>query len=130
MKQLILILLLGFATSSQAQDTIKLPTRVAKQIVKELVSCDSLKAVHELTIQQLMLTENKVSAQDSMITVYKQKSTDYAKEISAEERKTELWQGQFKIVAKKCKKLKTNLTFTRITLTGIIGFLSYLYITK
>jgi hypothetical protein len=28
------------------------------------------------------------------------------------------------------KKLKVKLTFTQITLTGIIGFLGYLYITK
>lgn len=130
MKHLVVVLLLGFSTVVQAQDTIKLPTRIAKQIVKELVDCDSLKAVHQLSIQQLMLTENKVSIQDSIITVYKQRSSDYAKQINAEQQKTDLWQGQFKIITKKYKKLKTNLTFTRISLVGIIGFLSYLYIMK
>ena len=128
-KLLITILLLGSA-SVKAQDTIHIPTRVAKQIATDLVSCDSLKAVHELTVQHLELVENKSLVQDSIITLYKQKTADFLKQISAEEQKTGIWQDQYKVVAKKCKKLKANLTFTRITLTGIIGFLTYLYITK
>lgn len=130
MKKLLSTTLILISVSVKAQDTIHIPTRVAKQIATDLVSYDSLKAVHELTSEQLMLTEKKTVVQDSIITLYKQKTADFLKQISAEEQKTAIWQDQYKVVAKKCKKLKANLTFTRITLTGIIGFLTYLYITK
>ena len=130
MKKLITILLILVASTGYTQDTIHIPAKVAKQIVKDLVNCDSLGAVHTLTVQQLIHTEEKTVIQDSMITLYKQKSTDYVKQISAEERKTEIWQDQYKVVAKQCKKLKAKLTFTKITLYAIIGGLTYLYITK
>ena len=130
MKKLLTLLLILGATTGYTQDTIHLPTRVAKQIATDLVNCDSLKAVHELTTQQLIHTEEKTVIQDSIITLYKQKSIDYVKQISAEERKTEIWQDQYKVVAKQCKKLKAKLTFTKITLSAIIGGLTYLYIMK
>jgi hypothetical protein len=130
MKKLITIaFILGVATG-YAQDTVHIPTRVAKQIATDLVKYDSLKAVHELTAQQLIHTEEKTVIQDSIITLYKLKATDYDKQISAEERKTGIWQDQYKEVAKKCKKLKTKLVFTRIALSAIIGGITYLYIVK
>jgi hypothetical protein len=55
MKKLLLILLLS-PLFTLAQDTIKLPASVAKTVAKELTSYDSLKAVHGLTVQQLLLT--------------------------------------------------------------------------
>lgn len=130
MKKVITLLLIAISSTAYSQDTIHIPTRVAKQIATDLVSCDSLKAVHELTIQHLELVENKSLVQDSIINLYKQKTTDFLKQISAEEQKTAIWQDQYKVVAKKCKKLKAKLAFTKITLTGIIGGLTYLYITK
>lgn len=130
MKRFLIILLILGATTGYAQDTIHIPTKVAKQIVKELVSCDSLTAVHTLTTRQLMLTEQKVSAQDSIITVYKQKATDYVKQINAEQQKTTIWQDQYKILTKKYRKLKVNCIAVSVVLTGITGYVAYLYITK
>lgn len=130
MKQLLTILFLTLAVVAKSQDTIKIPTPAAKQIVKDLVSCDSLKAVHTLTVQQLTITEQKILAQDTVISTYKNKVKDYIAQIDAEQQKTTIWQDQHKAMTKKYKKLKATLTFTRITLSAAIGFLGYLYITK
>ncbi len=130
MKQLLTILFLALVTVAKSQDTIKIPTPVAKQIVKDLVGCDSLKAIHTLTVQQLTITEQKILAQDTVIGTYKNKVKDYITQIDAEQQKTTIWQDQHKAMTKKYKKLKATLTFTRITLSAAIGFSGYLYITK
>lgn len=131
MKQiLIVILLLLLNVAAKSQDTVKLPAHVAKQVVKDLIICDSVKAEHEATKQLLILAEKESNAQGIIIEEYKKKTQDYLTQLTAEEQKTAIWQDQYKDLAKKNKKLKTTLTITRITLTGIIGFLGYLYITK
>jgi cell division protein FtsL len=130
MKKLLIITLTLGLVSAKAQDTIKIPMPIAKQIVKDLVECDSLKAIHLLTVEHLTAVEQKVLAQDTLITTYKSKVTDYKTQISAEQQKTSIWQDQHKAMTKKYKKLKATLTFTRITLSAAIGFLGYLYITK
>ena len=120
---------LGNATY-YVQDTIKLPYSVAKQIAKDLVSCDSAKAILELTKEQLTLTENKVTLKDSIIAGHVQKGIMYEERIKNEQLKFDT-QGKFvKILQKQNKKLKVKLVFTKITLSAIIGGLTYLYITK
>jgi hypothetical protein len=112
------------------EDTIKLPYSVAKQIAKELVGCDSAKAILEVTKEQLTLTESKVVLKDSIISNHVQKGIMYEERIKNEQLKFDTqgkWVDQLR---KQNKKLKAKLTFTQITLTGIIGFLTYLYITK
>ena len=69
----------------KAQDTVKIPTPIAKQIAKELVSCDSLKAIHELTVEQLTLTESKVVLKDSIISNHVQKGIMYEECIKNEQ---------------------------------------------
>lgn len=130
MKNTLIVLSLLIGLQVKSQDTIKLPYPVAKQIVKDLTSCDSVKAIHEQVKIQLAFTEQKTVAQDTIINTYKLKTDNYIKQIDAEQQKTQIWQDQYKTVAKKCKKLKATLTFTRITLSAVIGFLGYLYITK
>lgn len=130
MKQILIVVFLLVTVAAKSQDTVKLPAHVAKQVVKDLVVCDSVKAEHEITKQLLILAEKESSAQNIIIDEYKKKTLDFLAQISAEEQKTAIWQDQYKDLAKKNKRLKTTLTITRITLTGIIGFLGYLYITK
>jgi hypothetical protein len=111
-------------------DTIKIPTPVAKQIAKELVSYDSLKAVHVLTEEKSSLLELKVSFQDSIIAGHVQKGIMYEERIKNEQLKFETQGLWIKDLQKQNKKLKVKLTFTKITLSAIIGGLTYLYITK
>ena len=125
-----LFILLFLPLFGKAQDTVKIPTPIAKQIAKELVSCDSLKAIHELTVKQLTLTESKVVLKDSIISNHVQKGIMYEERIKNEQLKFDT-QGLFvKQLQKQNKKLKVKLVFTKITLGGVIGGLTYLYFTK
>ena len=63
----ILTLLLCLPLLVKSQDTIKIPTPIAKQIARDLVSCDSIKALHTLTIEELILTQGKLILKDNII---------------------------------------------------------------
>jgi len=146
MKQILTILLIILSLSSKGQhvptydslgnvtyyteDTIHLPYSVAKKIAKELVGCDSTKAILELTKEQLTLTEQKVTLKDSVIAQRIKKGEIYEDRIKNEQLKFDMqgkWVDQLR---KQNKKLKVKLLFTKITLSAIIGGLTYLYITK
>jgi hypothetical protein len=128
MKQLFTILFLTLATIAKAQDTVKIPTSIAKQIAKELVECDSVKAIHELTKEQLTLTEQKVVLKDSIISNHVQKGIMYEERIKNEQLKFET-QGKFvDELRKQNKKLKVKVLYTKISMGAIIGFLGYLLI--
>jgi CRISPR/Cas system CMR subunit Cmr4 (Cas7 group RAMP superfamily) len=117
-------------TIVKSQDTIKIPTPIAKTIAKELVGCDSVKAVHELTKEQLTLTKNKVVLKDSIISNYVRKEDIYKQVITNQEQKFEL-QGQWvNELRKQNKTLKVKLTFTRIISILFTGFITYIYIKK
>lgn len=125
-----LFILLFLPLFGKSQDTIHIPYHVAKQIAKELVSYDSTKAVLELTKEQLTLTEQKVVLKDSIISNHVQKGIMYEKRIKNEQLKFKT-QGKFvDILKNENKKLKVKLVFTKVTLSAIIGGLTYLYITK
>ena len=112
------------------EDTIKLPYSVAKQVAKDLVSGDSAKAILEVTKEQLTLTESKVVLKDSIISNHVQKGIMYEERIKNEQLKFDT-QGLFvKDLQKQNKKLKVKLVFTKITLSAVIGGLTYLYFTK
>ena len=125
-----LFILLFLPLFGKTQDTVKIPTPIAKQIAKELVGCDSLKAIHELTKEQLTLTEQKVVLKDSIISNHVQKGIMYEERIKNEQLKFDT-QGKFvDILRSQNKKLKVKLVFTKITLSSIIGGLTYLYFIK
>ena len=129
MKKL-LFTLLFIPLFTLAQDTIKLPTPVAKQVVKDLVSYDSLKAVHTLTVEQLTLTEKKVEVQSNIIKVHEAKFILCEQRVEAEQGKYQVMTNWVKDLQKQNKRLKVKLRFIQITGTIIAGGLAYLYITK
>jgi hypothetical protein len=112
------------------QDTIKLPVLVAKQVVKDLVSYDSLKAVHALTIQQLTLTERKVDVQSNIIKAHEEKGIMYEQRIKNEQEKFVVQGKWIEDLRKQNKRLKVKLRFIQITGVAVGGLLTYLYITK
>ena len=130
MKQLLIMLAFILPIVVKSQDTIKIPTPIAKTIAKELVGCDSVKAVHELTKEQLTLTKNKVILKDSIISNYVKKEDIYKQVITNQEQKFDL-QGQWvNELRKQNKTLKVKLTFTRIISILFTGFITYIYIKK
>ena len=130
MKYILIILAFLPLFASAQQDTIKLPTYVAKQIVKDLISGDSAKAELKLCNENVTLLEKKVILKDSIISGHVQKGIMYEERIKNEQLKFKT-QGKFvDILKNENKKLKVKLVFTKVTLSAIIGGLTYLYITK
>lgn len=130
MKKLLLVLVLAIPTLGKSQDTIHLPYPVAKQITKDLISGDSAKVELGLCNEHVSLLEQKVSLKDSIITGHTQKGIMYEERIKNEQLKFDTqgkWVDQLR---KQNKKLKVKLAFTKITLSAIIGGLTYLYFTK
>jgi hypothetical protein len=130
MKYILIILaflpIFGYAQ----QDTIKIPSPVAKLIVKDLVSGDSAKAELKLCNENITLLEKKVTLKDSIISGHVQKGMLYEERIKNEQLKfdaQQLWVDQLR---KDNKKLKAKLIFTRILGTAVVGGLGYLYLTK
>ena len=121
---------MSLAQTKPQPDTIKIPTHAARQIAKDLVSCDSLKAVHTLTVQQLTLTEQKVTVQDKIITNHVEKGIMYEQRIKNEQEKFVVQGKWINDLRRENKKLKTNITFIKIVGVAVSGFLTYLYITK
>jgi hypothetical protein len=129
MKKLLLILLLS-PLFTLAQDTIKLPASVAKTVAKELTSYDSLKAVHGLTVQQLLLTEQKITLKDNIIDEHVKKGIMYESIVRNNGLQLDVMDRWAQDLRKDNKKLKVKLRFIQIAGTAVGGFLAYLYITK
>jgi hypothetical protein len=130
MKYILIILFSLFSLSIQAQDTIKIPTPVAKQIVKDLVSGDGAKVELKLANENISLLEKKVVLKDSIINVWNYKGGIYEQQLITEKEKYKI-QGQWvEDLRKQNKQLKTKLKFTQILGIAVASGLTYLYITK
>lgn len=126
---LIILTFLPLFANSQ-QDTIKIPTPVAKQIVKDLLTGDSAKAELKLVTNQISLLEQKILLKDSIISGHVQKGILYEDRIKNEQAKFAAQSTWINVLKKENKKLKIKFRFLQITGTAIIGGLTYLYITK
>ena len=131
MKYIIFILLL-LPLSALSQDTIHIPGPAAKAIVQQLVSCDSVKAIHELTKEQLTITEKKVDIQDNIISSYQEKTNFYKQMINNEQEKFQIQNKCTEELRKELRKLKIS---TKIYKTGFwaglfVGTIGYIYIAK
>lgn len=127
---LIILMLLPMFGNAQTQDTVYIPSHVAKQIVKDLISGDSAKAELKLCNENVTLLEKKVTLKDSIISGHVQKGMLYEERIKNEQLKfdaQQLWVDQLR---KDNKKLKAKLIFTRLLGTAVVGGLGYLYLTK
>lgn len=127
---LIILMLLPMFGNAQTQDTVYIPSHVAKQIVKDLISGDSAKAELNLCTENVTLLEKKVTLKDSIISGHVQKGMLYEERIKNEQLKfdaQQLWVDQLR---KDNKKLKAKLIFTRLLGTAVVGGLGYLYLTK
>ena len=129
MKYILAILLLC-PLLSLSQDTVKVPTHAAKSIVKDLISCDSLKAVHAVTVEELDLTKEKVNVQSKIITAHIEKGIMYEQRIVNEKEKFRVQGMWVQDLRKQNKKLKVELGIVKVAAILISGGLTYLYITK
>lgn len=133
MKKIITILLLLLFLSSNAEDSIKLPVSVSKKVAKELVSYDSLKAIHKLTEIRLSLTEQKVEFKDTIISNFKYKDTLYEERIKNEKEKFIVQEKYTSKLEKQNKRVNAKFTFVKvilyITSSALAGLAAYTIIT-
>jgi hypothetical protein len=122
MKYLLIILISLLPLAVKSQDTsIKMSTSTARKVAKDLVICDSTKAILELTKEQLSLTEQKVVLKDSIISNHVNKGIMYETRIQNEQDKFKIQGLWVEDLRKQNKKLKANLTFTKIVLSVALG---------
>ena len=130
---LISILSLRLTSFSQTginnQSTKCFPIPVVKQITKDLLSGDSAKAQLKLTEEQLKETENKVILKDSIITLLRDKESNYKTIITAQDQKYLILETHVKKLELNLKKEKFKNKLTS-GLAGVIiltiGFLAIL----
>jgi hypothetical protein len=124
MKYLLIILISLLPIAVKSQDTsIKISTSTARRVAKDLVICDSTKAILEVTKEQLSLTEQKVVLKDSIISNHINKGLLYETRIQNEQDKFKIQGMWVEDLRKQNKKLKANLTFTKIVLSVALGVL-------
>ena len=122
MKYLLILLISLLPIAVKSQDTsIKMSTSTARRVAKDLVICDSVKAILEVTKEQLSLTEQKVVLKDSIIDQHIHKGLVYEERIKNEQDKFKIQGMWVEDLRKQNKKLKVNLTFTKIVLSVALG---------
>jgi hypothetical protein len=106
------------------------PIPVVKQIMKDVISGDSAKAMLKITEAQLIETEKKVILIDGIITSYQQKEQNYITIIDSEKQKFSIMETYSKKLEFELKKEKVKNKFKSIVGTAVIGVLAFLVIQK
>jgi hypothetical protein len=106
------------------------PVPVVKQIMKDLLIGDQAKAQLKLSDSLLVLTEQKVQIQDSIIGNMKLKEDNYLKEIDIQNQKYVISENYSKQLEKDLKKLKVKNKFTSILSSSAILILGTFLIIK
>lgn len=134
MKKIILIfsiiLFSSFKGYSQKQvdTTVCMPVEVAKQVAADLVTGDSAKAMLEVTIEELDLSNQKLSYKDSMIVSAKIKEINLMEQIKNEKSQKESYialytdsQRQFTNLSKEYKTYRWKKKLSgALMVTGLV----------
>jgi hypothetical protein len=102
---------------------------VVKQIMKDLLIGDEAKSQLKLSDSLLVLTEQKVQIQDSIIGNMKHKEDNYLKEIDIQNQKYVISENYSKQLEKDLKKLKVKNKFTTIISGVVVATLTFILIT-
>ena len=130
MKKLVILPLLIIAFNCFSQDTVKLPTHVARQIIKDLVDYERIKAELKLIKEQMDVMDQVSQAKDTIILNYEYKIENCENRIEIEKKITDLYKQEAVRLKKEYRNLKLKTTLTKIGSGVIIGTLAYLLIAK
>jgi hypothetical protein len=142
MKRLIIlctIIFFSLVSSAQVTDpnTVCMPADVAKQVAEDLVVGDSAKALLDLALEELDLTNEKLNYKDSIILNSKLMEINLKNQVSNEQKqKTEYntlytnCKSEYTTLAKKNKTIKVKHGIISTFQLIAIGVLTVLYITK
>jgi hypothetical protein len=127
---LMMLSLTAFSQTGTNNQVKCFPVPVVKQIMKDLLVGDQAKAQLKLSDSLLVLTEQKVQIQDSIIGNMKLKEDNYLKEIDIQNQKYLILENYSKQLEKDLKKLKVKNKFTSILSSSAILILGTFLIIK
>jgi hypothetical protein len=127
---LMMLSLTAFSQTGTNNQVKCFPVPVVKQIMKDLLIGDEAKAQLKLSDSLLVLTEQKVQIQDSIIGNMKLKEDNYLKEIDIQNQKYVISENYSKQLEKDLKKLKVKNKFTSILSSSAILILGTFLIIK
>ena len=127
---LMMLSLTAFSQTGTNNQVKCFPAPVVKQIMKDLLIGDEAKAQLKLSDSLLVLTEQKVQIQDSIIGNMKLKENNYLKEIDIQNQKYLILEKYSKQLEKDLKKLKVKNKFTSILSSSTILILGTFLIIK
>lgn len=127
---LMMLNLTAFSQTGTNNQVKCFPVPVVKQIMKDLLIGDEAKAQLKLSDSLLVLTEQKVQIQDSVINSMKAKEENYLKENEIQNQKYMILENYSKQLEKDLKKQKVKHKFTSILSGSVIALLTALLIVK
>lgn len=127
---LMMLNLTAFSQTGTNNQVKCFPVPVVKQIMKDLLIGDEAKAQLKLSDSLLVLTEQKVQIQDSIINSMKAKEENYLKENDIQNQKYVILENYSKQLEKDLKKQKVKHKFTSILSGSVIALLTALLIVK
>jgi len=132
---LISLVILSSNTFSQTgtnnkDSVVILPTRIARQVVKDLVAYDGVKL--ELIKTQLLIVnlENQLLIQSSIIQQYEIKDGHWKQMTNDYDLQSTAYKNMTNTLQKDLRKAKVKEFYTKLGFTIGLTALTYLYITK
>lgn len=103
---------------------------IAREIVKDLARCDSIKVELDMANGLILENNNKSILKDSIISIYKEKEIRYLDFIKNQSQKYELLESTKKYLEDSLRKEKTKNTINQIFIGLSILGLTYSIIFK
>ncbi len=115
---------------TKTEEYINIPIPMAKKIAIDLVKGDS--AISQLSFANMTIAKQteKIIVQGEIITRLEQKDQNNSVIISELNKKVGIFEKELSNTQKELRKVKAKKTFSTIIMGGLVGVMTYLYISK
>jgi hypothetical protein len=132
---LIILLTMSLVSFSQTgtdtkDSTVVIQSKVARLIIKDLISYDATKLELKVTQEILLNTENKVANQSLIIKQYEIKDGQWKQMVTNYDAQVLAYKNMTNDLQNDLRKSKLKGFYNKFGLSVVIGGLTYLYITK
>jgi hypothetical protein len=118
-------------TDTDTKDsTVVIPSKVARLIIKDLISYDATKLELKVTQEILLNTESKVSNQSLIIKQYEIKDNQYKQIITNYDSQILAYKNMTNDLQNDLRKSKVKGFYNKFGLTLGLATMTYLYISK
>lgn len=109
---------------------INIPIPTAKKIAVDLLRGDSVASQLQFANLTIVKQTEKIDVQKQIIDKLEQKDQNNQIIITELNKKVTIFEKELLITQKELRKVKAKKTFTNLIMGGIVGVMTYLYITK